>query len=187
MLSLANMHVIRAHHMVPVNVFVETGTYGGYSAERARTQFPTVHTVELDARMYRYAEPRLRPLGVQCHLGDSADIVPRLAKELQHPVFWFLDAHWFDTAAWGEAGLTALVPTPLPLLRELAALSLRPYADVIVIDDANNFGRHDAVMTSEWVGITQDRIASYFEIEGRPFRFVIFDNLAVIYRSGEQE
>jgi len=176
MLSVANIEVIRRRHGAPVNVLVETGTYFGASAERALTQFKTVHTIELDPRIHAAVANRLEALGAKCYLGSSEEIVARLAAEIKEPVFWFLDAHWFDVNEWGGK-YTKLSPSSLPLWKELEAIAARDYLDVIVVDDANDFGtRHP---TPEWELISPKRVAGYFEA---PYETEVFDNLDVIYR-----
>lgn len=176
MLTSANIDTIRAHHAIPLRVLVETGTYYGDSTRRALAVFPVVHTIELDRRFHDVATQTLGPLGVHCWLGDSAVLVPRLALEIREPVCWFLDAHWFNTREWGQ-DVPTLDPSPIPLWDELRALAQRPYPDVVIVDDAGDFGK--PYPTGEWAEITSEKIAALFPA---PRELAVFDNLAVIYR-----
>ena len=149
-------------------VAVETGTFRGERTELFARYFHTVHTVELSPVLHGAASARLAPLGtrVQCHFGDSAVVVPRLAAEIQEPVLWYLDAHWFSLnrgksrAGYARDAEAQIARGPLPLWAELEAIGARTYADVVLVDDARDFGRSEP--TPEWEEVTLARIASYF-------------------------
>jgi hypothetical protein len=135
-------------------VFVESGTFHGKTTRWARERFLVVHTIELSPVLHAEAMRDLAPLGITCHLGDSRDVIPRLAETLTAPVVWFLDAHW--TNCPGAAGKD----TPLPLLEELEALAQRTQADTVIVDDVASFGRDD--YQPGWGDVSVNWIAGFF-------------------------
>lgn len=136
-------------------VFVETGTFHGKTTRWAVDRFREVHTIELNEQWYEDACRDLAPLGVHCHHGNSADLIPKLAWDIREPVFYFLDAHFFtlvpDVAGESEG---------LPLWAELEVIAQRPYPDIVAVDDAGLFGTRTP--TPEWEHVSLERIAAYF-------------------------
>jgi hypothetical protein len=120
-------------------VFVETGTFHGGTASVAASFFPTVHTIEICPKLYNAAMHRFSLLSaVVCHLGDSARVLPDLARIVQQPAVFYLDAHWF----WREAKEHQIPDSsPFPLWAELAAIRERPFADWVLVDDVQCFGK----------------------------------------------
>ena len=143
---------LRMRNPPPPAVCVETGTGSGTFTRLALKAFRDVYTVELSQSLVAEHHPGLAAEGANCWQGDSADIVPRLAVDLKEPVFWYLDAHWFN-------GGQDVAQGDLPLLSELWAIAQRPYRDVIVVDDVNCFGNGPQ---PEWEVITAERIAAFF-------------------------
>lgn len=122
-------------HMLQSTIFVETGTYKGDTTRWAAKHFKTVHTIERATGLYNEFSPVLSALPqVTCHLGDSRDILPQIANQLNErsAVIW-LDGHW-------SGGETAGSKDECPLLDELMCLSNRTN-DIILIDDARLFLR----------------------------------------------
>lgn len=165
-----DLDAIRHQRGKSPRVFVESGTFHGKTTRWALDRFAVVHTVELSAELYRQAVKTLAPLGAICHQGDTRDVIPRLARELDEPVFWFLDAHWFNRPHVAGHG------TPLPLADELAALGARPHADVIVVDDRASFGRDEH--QAGWGEVSLEWLAR--QIPGS--QPVAYKDVAVIHR-----
>lgn len=114
--------------------FIETGTFQGGTARWAATVFDTVHTIELAQALYEQHHAALEEIpGVRPHLGDSAEIMPRIVSELpaETPALFWLDGHW-------SGGETAGEQQECPLMTELECLRNRPH-DLILIDDARLF------------------------------------------------
>jgi hypothetical protein len=134
---------------------VETGTFRGDGVKRALEDFEIVYSVESDALLYMQAlgrhenNPR-----VFLALGDSAEFLEEL--DIPEPVVFYLDAHWYGK---GDE-------TPLPLLRELKAISKRPYKDVVIIDDMRLMGVKTVsggcgdwpLAEYNWVDVTKEKI-----------------------------
>lgn len=124
------------HDFDRADVLIETGTYHGRNCRKAARLFKTVHTIELDPVMHAAAAGRLAHLKhVHCHLGNSADVLPKVIDPTRSTTFW-LDAH--AIAYDGEPR-----PQDNPVFAELRAiLGLKwsaPYS--VIIDDFEKFGR----------------------------------------------
>ena len=124
-------------------VFVETGTFRGDNAAYQANWFLQVHTIELDPKLAADAKARFADAKtISVHEGDSAEVLAILADIIHEPALFYLDAHW----SGGQTALGKPEDNGCPVLRELQALSLRPYADIIVIDDMRLMGKQ------EWSG-----------------------------------
>ena len=153
----------RAGFDKPLPVFVETGTYKGHTlaAALASEEFDELHSVEISMSYWTNAKKvfhRHRPK-VQVHFGDSADIVPIMLAQIPKPVFWYLDAHWWDHS-----------PEPLdcpkdkfPLWNELAAIRARFLNEIVVVADIQALGAEDKrVPYQGWSGVTREAIVQFF-------------------------
>jgi hypothetical protein len=90
-----DLNVLRPY-MGLYQTIVETGTLRGDGTAVMAENFDHVHTIELSADLHAKAEKRFaEQKHVQCHCGDSKDILRALMPVLppDHTVF-FLDAHW---------------------------------------------------------------------------------------------
>ena len=170
-MTAEQLRVLRTRYDPAPRILVETGTYQGKTTRLALEQFDVVHTIELHHDRFWWALADLSPLGAHCHQGDSRVWVPRLAQQIEGPVFWYLDAHWFRVP--GVAGERE----GLPLWDELEALAARPWPDVIVVDDVHSFGGDQP--TPEWREISLEKIASYFPGHREA---VVLGDQAAIYR-----
>lgn len=120
---------------LPLEVFVETGTFKGDGAAAAAARFSRVITVESSESLWQEvkarfaAEPR-----VDARLGDSGDFLREVAPGLRGTatLFW-LDAHW--CVATGTAG----EKSQCPLLAEIEAIGSLAPASVVLVDDARLF------------------------------------------------
>ena len=115
-----------------IQIFIETGTAGGQSAQDAAQIFGLVHTIEIvEGRTNVWC-----PDNVTFHIGDSAKLLKSVAAPFkgQRIVFW-LDAHWSEPY---EAPKEV---EECPLINEIAAI--RGHDALILIDDARLFfGAH---------------------------------------------
>jgi hypothetical protein len=149
----------------PGAVVIETGTYHGDSSRFfAAAGFP-VHTIEVSETLAARVFPGLRRVGVTCHRGDSARVLPELLTTLQDEGveelnFW-LDGHW-------SGGVTSTAPGhETPIVAELVAIAeLRRHFRrmVIAIDDFRCFG-NDAAYPDKYFLIDWARrnsLQSYF-------------------------
>jgi hypothetical protein len=114
--------------------FVETGTYLGETTAWAAEQFACVSTIERSPALYAKARAILAEWdNVECLLGNSRELLVRLAGEKTPTLYW-LDAHW-------SGGETAGKDEECPLLAEIAAIggAAAETGSVLLIDDARLF------------------------------------------------
>ena len=121
--------------VLPISVFVETGTFEGEAVARARESFEEIHSVELSDHYYAQATERFAgDARVTLYHGDSSHVLSALRPTLENKAaLYWLDAHWCvaDEAAGEES--------QCPLLEELAALKDLNAESVVLIDDARLF------------------------------------------------
>lgn len=120
---------------LPLDVFVETGTFRGDTVELVKDLFREIHSVELSPEYFEAASSRFaRQAHIDLVRGDSAmalaDWAPRLRER---SVLYFLDAHW--CVADNTAGETS----QCPLLNEIRSIGQLNAESLIVIDDARLF------------------------------------------------
>lgn len=130
-------------------VVVETGTHRGQLAVLLPRMFEVVHTVERSPELYA---SRPKDSRVWWHHGDSREKVAELADTYRdEPVFWLLDAHYFD--AKHAAGAN-----DLPLWEEIALISARRQPDLVAVDDVHTFGKKRPERFGRWDLVTTDSL-----------------------------
>lgn len=121
--------------VLPISVFVETGTFEGEAVARARESFDEVYSIELSDHYHaRAAERFAGDAGVRLYHGDSSRVLASLRPTLEDKAtLYWLDAHWC------VADETAGEQSQCPLLDELTALGRLNTESVVLIDDARLF------------------------------------------------
>lgn len=121
--------------VLPITVFVETGTFEGETIALMRPYFDEIHSIELSDSYFAKAVERFASdSAIHLHHGDSPGILARLGPTLaRKSVLYWLDAHW--CVADDSAGSRS----QCPLLAELDALGELNAASVLAIDDARLF------------------------------------------------
>jgi len=119
---------------LPLEVFVETGTFKGDGVRQVHSLFQELYTVESSAKYYERACERFKSdPAIQVFHDASAKLLRKLMPRLaSRSVLYWLDAH-----GCGEE-LTTDVPQ-CPLLDELAAIGHLNERSVLLIDDARLF------------------------------------------------
>jgi hypothetical protein len=121
--------------VLPLPLFVETGTFEGDAIARVRPFCDEVHSIELSPEYYEHAKSRFSDdPAVHLYLGDSA---ARLA-ELQ-PVFRDKSALFWLDAHWCVAQDTGGEKSQCPLLQEIRGIGRLNDGSAIIIDDARLF------------------------------------------------
>ncbi|NJL41498.1 MAG: hypothetical protein HC899_35985 [Leptolyngbyaceae cyanobacterium SM1_4_3] len=126
--------VKQLQQVLPLSVFVETGTFEGETVSQVLGLFDRIHTVELSQEYYTAASKRFQHQNVSCYHDSSERFLKNLCPALQEDsVLYWLDAHWcVASATAGEA-------SQCPLLKELEAIHSLNSESVILIDDARLF------------------------------------------------
>lgn len=133
--SLDTNLVKAVKNVLPLKVFVETGTFKGDSIENVKDLFNEIHSVELSKEYYQFCKERFKDNpDVHLYLDSSPDFLAKIHPDLSNKsVLYWLDAHWCvaeDTA--GEK-------SQCPLLDEIDSLNNLNDESVIIIDDARLF------------------------------------------------
>lgn len=159
------------HDYVLPNIFVETGSYKGQTAERLSSYFDIIYTIEADPLHFKKTLNKL-PGNVRLMFGQSPVILQELAPLIECPCVFYLDAHW-----WAKGDMTRPeLRGKTPLLDELKVIGPRIFIDLIIIDDSRLFG----LVTTEagdWSLVTEGRILEKIAYVKRYFekrdRFVV--------------
>jgi len=133
--SLDSSLVAAFQSVLPLGVFIETGTFKGDTVAALMPFFGKIVSIELSETLWPDVVSRFEAYpNVRILLGDSRDRLSELSPELQNEsVLYWLDAHWCvatDTA--GEL-------SQCPLLEELQAIGTLNRESVVLIDDARLF------------------------------------------------
>jgi hypothetical protein len=118
-----------------INNFIETGTFQGDMIEAQRENYKKLISVELGDKLYQAAQRRFEKYD-HIHLlhGDSGLKLSEAIRLVEGPALYWLDAHY-------SRGVTARGEKETPILKELSVIAARrQVGDVILIDDARNFG-----------------------------------------------
>jgi hypothetical protein len=132
--SIDGRLLARLGELLPLEVFVETGTYEGESVDAAVAHFEELHTIEVSDELFARAKARFEDQpAVHVHHGSSAEVLSKLSGRLGgRPVLYWLDAHF---CCHGSAGSEL----QCPLLAELEAIGSLGADSVVLIDDARLF------------------------------------------------
>lgn len=116
-----------------LEVLIETGTFWGDMVAGCRDAFAEIHSIELDPWLHRRARRRFsKDSNVYLLHGDSADLLPKLARRIERPCLFWLDAHAMVGGVRG-ARLT-------PVAAELEAVLRRgTEGDAVLVDDVRLF------------------------------------------------
>jgi hypothetical protein len=121
--------------LLPLAVFVETGTFEGETVAMMAPLFGEIHTIEVSDAYYRAAAERFgQNADITVYHDDSPRALESLRADLENrSVLYWLDAHWCLAADTGGAHSES------PLLAELDAIGHLNTESVLMIDDARLF------------------------------------------------
>lgn len=118
-----------------LTTFVETGTWQADTLFQLRNHFAQLHSIELDANLYKAAQKRLyRFSQIKLWHGHSPEILQQLVPTLTQPTLFWLDAHYMGGPRTGHG--------VCPALAEINAICTHldeSAGHLILIDDARNF------------------------------------------------
>lgn len=163
--------------------FIETGTMNGDTTALA-LEFPCysrVVTIEKSPELATKARQRFAAEIADGRLellqGNSGMIlaglceqVPDMVDKFDHPIMFYLDAHWCR-------GTNIAGRDFFPLWQELAAIAKRPQPDIVVVDDVRTFGYEAAAPF--WGHVSCRRIADTL---GRVHKDLLLDDQYAVYR-----
>jgi hypothetical protein len=121
--------------VLPLPIFVETGTFKGDTVNALLPYFDRFITAELSEPLWKEVTKRFADeKKVEPYLGNSSDIIAKFSPALKDSsVLYWLDAHWC------VADDTSGEKSQCPLLEEIHAIGQLNDQSVILIDDARLF------------------------------------------------
>jgi len=127
-----------------LKTLVETGTYYGDMVEAMREVFAHIYSIELSRELYEKARRRFEgEKHIELIWGDSGVEMEKIMKKMNHSALFWLDGHY-------SAGETARSDKDTPIYEELNhILNAKETRNVIIIDDARNFGMDPEYPTME--------------------------------------
>lgn len=109
--------------------FVETGTYIGASTYKISSLFQNLSTIEASPELYEAARQLLcRCDNINCHLGNSSELLKQLSTAYLNNSVVFLDAHY-------STGLTSKLYGACPVIDEIRILLDKSPSAIVVVDD----------------------------------------------------
>lgn len=116
-----------------LRIFIETGTSVGLTPWTLMNDFDHLFTIELSEDLWVNAVRMFRKYPhVECLLGDSGVLLPRILEQIDQPALVWLDGHYCG-------GDSARGRVSTPIRDELYALLMDTKRHVILIDDARVF------------------------------------------------
>lgn len=175
--SLDTLLVDALQDVLPLKVFVETGTFQGDSLDHLKNKFFELHSIELSPEHYERALIRFKSFPhIHLYLGCSSEVLRSVRSSIKSDeVLYFLDAHWCLAAnTTGEL-------SQCPLLNELEAIKNLGEQSVIIIDDARLFlstppAPHEI---SHWPDLQQ--VISSLSTLSKNHELMIINDLIVFY------
>lgn len=164
-----------------IECFIETGTYHCGTTFLAASCFKTVHTIELGKQLYENAISAAKKKGIKnitFHNGDSGELISKLCADIKEPAVFFLDGHYC-----GDGRGSVKSSEGNPLLKEVAAINNRSYADVIIVDDYWLFGKNVPSRNLDWTDITNESIMSCLD-KDRVIASHVHDDRFIIWLKG---
>lgn len=115
-----------------LNIFVEGGTYFGFTAKKMSAIFEKVFTIEKSEIIFEKAKEKLNTHNNVILLkGDTREYLDNILKDNDNILFW-LDSHWSGGDTYGK-------DDECPLIKELEVIFKYKKNYVILIDDARLF------------------------------------------------
>lgn len=154
---------------------VETGILWGDTALRLAPMFATWHTCDTQEGAVLTVTKRAKAAGITnivAQQEDSRTWLPRILGTIQEPCLIMLDAHYTPRCivkhpALGDTGQTHRPGgADFPLYAELQAISRRPFADIVLVDDWSLAGQpEDGLLapgddSPQWEGITEASVTA---------------------------
>lgn len=129
--SIPKALVLEILEHVPIENFIETGTFKGDTSIWACKHFSNVYTIEIDLEMAKSTAASARAIkNIKFLTGDSRKVLPELLANIKGRSFFWLDGHWCAGGGGKES--------ECPLLDEIKAIHGCP-EPIIFIDDARCF------------------------------------------------
>jgi len=132
--SLDKQHVDFFLGKLPIEIFVETGSFHGDTIESVKNIFPEIHSIEISKELFDNCAKRFEDdIHVHLYHGKSPELLRKIRKKIKKNALFWLDAHWCEAINTGGK------KSQCPLIDEIKAITPLREADVVFIDDARLF------------------------------------------------
>ncbi|MDB6029269.1 MAG: hypothetical protein JWM68_5492 [Verrucomicrobiales bacterium] len=162
---------------LPLQLFVETGTFQGDTLALARKFFKKCHSVEMSPQLHEKAVRRFTgDTGVEIHLSDSPGALRKLRDQFAStPTLFWLDAHWC------VADDTSGADSQTPLIEEIQAIHKLHPDSVVLIDDARLYlcAPPAPHRVSDWPEL--DEVARALFALSNDHRLVVYNDVFIFY------
>ena len=133
-----------------LGILIETGTYEGEMIDALKNKFKYIFSIELNPFLARKAKEKFsRFKKIKIIQGDSGKELPKILKKISVPSLFWLDAHY-------SGGKTSKGKKDTPILKELEEIIKHPNKNIILIDDADEFGKGDYPSFKKLYGLVKD-------------------------------
>jgi hypothetical protein len=78
-----------------IKTIIETGTYKAETTLALRLLCTNIHSIEINETYYNRAVENNKNK-INFHLGNSPKILKEILPNIERPILFFLDAHWYD-------------------------------------------------------------------------------------------
>jgi hypothetical protein len=160
--------------------FIETGTFTGGGVIRAlEAGFKFIHSIEIAPNYYESAVSAFaNNENVTIHLGDSVKVLPDILSNIDEPITFFLDSHFFSASPRMYGG-EKLSEIDVPLYQELDIIGSHNIKNhTILIDDRRVFGLSTIPgepVFVDWTGISEARIKEKLLSINKDYEFYYID------------
>jgi hypothetical protein len=125
--------VLYLKELSKIELFIETGTFSGWTSYWASSHFNLVKTIEFSVKFYHEAKKTHANLSnVDFIFGDSRKELTNIISKINEPAIFWLDAHWCGSESYG-------VNDQCPILEEIEIIISSRFENIILIDDARLF------------------------------------------------
>lgn len=116
-----------------IRVFVETGTYLGRTANWASKIFANVITIEASEAIWNRTRVKYsHKENIKFLYGKSEEMLAKVARSLNEPAVFWLDAHWSGSDTYGGNSIC-------PIRQEIEAVLNASTQHFILVDDVRFF------------------------------------------------
>jgi len=144
-------------------IFVETGTFVGYTTLIMEKLFSKVYTIEIDKTFYENQKNAYKGNKINFYLGDSGVVLNDICPQIKLPAIFFLDAH----PCGGKSGRGI---KDIPLYEEIKAINDKFTSNcIIIIDDVRLFGCNipgenwSDINDENLISVVKDRLFDYYK------------------------
>jgi hypothetical protein len=154
--------------------FLETGTANAESTISMSPYFKNIISIEIAKHRYLKCLEKTKNIkNIKLHLGDSANLLEDILKNINENIVFWLDAHYSPLSDSGKGNKDC------PLIEELSVISKRSNDDIIIIDDYSIFGTNGCI-GANWEDIVVDKILGLFN-EKRILRHFVIDDMFCLF------